>query len=110
MSFLHFSLEKIKVNESTLPLLANAFFICFISVGQRLFCIRWPTFIFFLLKAKQKEENLPATFIFFLLKAKQMEENLPVNFKTLHYLTLLSNLKKQESIVLQLINNIGCVN
>jgi len=83
-----------------------------------LFYIRWPTFIlyplanvyFFSFKSKTKEENLPATFIFFLLKAKQMEENLPVNFKTLHYLTLLSNLKKQESIVLQLINNIGCVN
>jgi hypothetical protein len=75
VSFLHFSVENVKVNESTLSLLANAFFICFISIGQRLF---------FSFKSKTEGRKLTCNVYFFLLKAEQKEENLPANFKTLH--------------------------
>jgi len=61
--------------------LANVYFV---SVGQRLF---------FSFKSKTEGRKLTCKFQNFAL-----------------CLTLLSNLEKQESIVLQLINNIGCVN
>jgi hypothetical protein len=63
--------------------LANILFLYFVSVGQRLFSS---------------------------LKAQQKEENLPGNSKPCIVPHLLYDLEKQKSIVLQLINNISCVN
>jgi len=47
--------------------------------------------------------------LFFSLKAEQKKTYMQISKPAL-CLTLLSNLEKQESIVLQLINNIGYVN
>jgi len=59
----------------------------------------WPTTIFIAVGQQ---------FIFFLIKVGGKKLVNLTNFVLC--LTLLSNLEKQESIIIQLINNIGCVN
>jgi hypothetical protein len=64
---------------------------------------------FFLLKAERTEEREQR--LIFSFKSRTEGRKLTYKFQNLALcLTLLSNLEKQESIVLRLINNIDCVN
>jgi hypothetical protein len=83
-----------------MTVLATAFFIWFISVGQRLF------FSFKTERTEEREQRL-----IFSFKSRTEGRKLTYKFQNLALcLTLLSNLEKQESIVPRLINNIDCVN
>jgi hypothetical protein len=83
-----------------MTVLATAFFIWFVSVGQRLF------FSFKTERTEEREQRL-----IFSFKSRTEGRKLTYKFQNLALcLTLLSNLEKQESTVLRLINNIGCVN